>query len=149
MSVEERLGRLAYVRSSIGAIKAARRTMKIKVDGRVWFEGKASCVLFGNVGTITGGLKVFPDARPDDGLLEIGVVTARSAAEWLRVLSRVIRHNPDQSPMVRMTRGRTATVRLDRSARYELDGGPRTKADKLEVHIDPGVLWVCVPGATD
>ncbi len=145
---KERLGRLAYIRSAIGATKAPRRQVKIKVDGQVWFEGKASCVLFGNVGTVTGGLHVFPDARPDDGFLEIGVVTARSATEWLRVLSRVVGRHPDQSPLVDITRGRRATVTLDRPTRYEIDGGPRTKTDKLRVTIDPGALWVSVPSTT-
>ncbi len=140
-----RLGRVAYIRSALDAVKEARRPMKIKVDGELWFDGKASCVLFGNVGTVTGGLKVFPDAKPDDGLLEIGVVTAESATEWVRVLARVVAHNPDRSPMVSVTRGHKVTVDIDKPMRYEIDGGARTKAERLKVSLEPHALWVCVP----
>jgi diacylglycerol kinase family enzyme len=119
--------------------------MKIKVDGRLWFDGKASCVLFGNVGTVTGGLRIFPDARPDDGLLEIGVVTAQRGLDWLRVLARIVSHDPDKSPMVHMTHGRKVSVRLDRSLPYELDGGARTKTRKLRVRVEPSAVSVCVP----
>ena len=111
--------------------------MKIKVDGRVWFDGKASCVLFGNVGTVTGGLRIFPDARPDDGVLEIGVVTAHRPLDWLRVLTRIVSHDPDKSPMVHLTHGRKFSVRLDRSLPYELDGG---------AHEDPQVARPCRAG---
>lgn len=138
-------GRIAYVQSGLQALKSGRRQMTIKVDGHVWFEGKASCVLFGNVGTITGGVCVFPDARPDDGVLEVGVVTARRWLDWLRVLSRIVEREPSKSPMVDMTHGRKVSVRFERPLIYELDGGARPKTDKLRVRIEQGAVTVCVP----
>jgi len=147
-ATKSRFGRAAYFGSGARAMKAARRRMKVKVDGKLFFDGKASCVLFGNVGTVTGGLRIFPDAQPDDGILEIGVVTAHRWTDWLRVLTRIITHNPDRSPMVNMTHGRKVSVRLDRSSPYELDGGARTKTRKLRVRIEPAAVCVCVPDAT-
>ena len=144
-AAKERFGRLAYFGSGARAMKTGRCRMKIKVDGQLWFDGKASCVLFGNVGTVAAGLRIFPDARPDDGLLEIGVVTAHRWSDWLRVLTRIVSHDPDQSPMVRLTHGRKFTVRLDRSLPYELDGGARTKTRKLRVRVKPAAVCVCVP----
>jgi diacylglycerol kinase (ATP) len=144
-AAKERFGRLAYFGSSARAMRSGRRQMKIKVDGQLWFDGKASCVLFGNVGTVTGGLCIFPDARPDDGLLEIGVLTAHRWSDWLRVLTRIVSHHPDASPMVHMTRGRKCSVRLDRSLPYELDGGARTKTRKLRVRVKPAAVCVCMP----
>ncbi len=146
-AAKKRLGRVAYFGSSARAMRAGRRQMKIKVDGKLWFDGKASCVLFGNVGTVTGGLCIFPDARPDDGLLEIGVVTAHRWSDWLRVLTRIVAHDPDGSPMVNMTHGRKVSVRLERSMPYELDGGARRKTRKLRVRVEPASVCVCVPDA--
>jgi len=146
-AAKKRLGRVAYVRSTVKATKSKPRRMKIKVDGQVWFADKASCVLFGNIGTITGGLRVFPDAQPDDGYLQIGVVTAQGKMDWLRVLSRIVTHDPANSPMVHITRGRKASVKFDDSLPYQLDGGARTKTDKLRVSIEPKAVWVCVPEA--
>lgn len=144
-AAKQRFGRLAYFGSSARAMRSGRRQMKIKVDGRPWFEGKASCVLFGNVGTITGGLRIFPDARPDDGILEVGVVTARGLVDWLRVMTRIVSHQPAKSPMVHMTHGRKFSVRLDHELPYELDGGERTTVRKLRVRVQPGAVCVCVP----
>jgi diacylglycerol kinase family enzyme len=144
-ATKKRLGRAAYVRSGVRAAKSKPTRLKIKVDGQVWFSDAATCVLFGNIGTITGGLRVFPDAQPDDGFLEVGVVTAHGKMDWLRVLGRIVTHDPESSPMVKLTRGRKATVRFDSPLRYELDGGARSKADKLRVRIEPGAISVCVP----
>jgi YegS/Rv2252/BmrU family lipid kinase len=142
---KKRLGRVAYFRSTVRAVKGQRRRMKIKVDGQIWFAGKASCVLFGNIGTITGGLCVFPDARPDDGVIEIGVVTARGGLDWLRVLGRIVTHDPESSPMVSITHGRKASVRFDGPMPYQIDGGARSTTDRLRVHVEPNAVWVCVP----
>jgi diacylglycerol kinase (ATP) len=147
-AAKSRVGRAADLGSGARPLKAARRQMKVKVDGKLWFDGKASCVLFGNVGTVTGRLRIFPDARPDDGILEIGVFTAHRWTDWLRVLTRIITHNPDRSPMVNMTHGRKVSVRLDRSSPYELDGGARTKTRNLRVRVEPAAVCVCVPDET-
>lgn len=142
---KERFGRLAYVQSGVQAMRARRCRMTIKVDGDPWFDGKASCVLFANVGTVAGGLKIFPDAKPDDGILEIGVVTAKGWLDWLRVLSRVVARDTTRSPMLATTQGRKISVRLGRSMPYELDGGARKKTKKLKVRVVPAAVVVCVP----
>lgn len=144
---KKRLGRLAYFRSSVKAMRAKAVRMKIKVDGITWFDGKATAVLLGNVGTITGGFKVFPDASDHDGRLEVGVVTARSAWQWVRVLSRVVSGDPEGSPFVEMTRGKKVVVRLSRRLAYELDGGDRTPAKRLKVRAVAGGITVRVPRA--
>src|SRR5215475_2403922 len=36
--------------------------MKIRLDGTKWFRGRATCVLLGNFGTVTGGIRAFPNA---------------------------------------------------------------------------------------
>jgi diacylglycerol kinase family enzyme len=47
---------------------------EIEVDGKDWYEGQTSLVLFGNVGEVFAGVKAFDNAQPDDGL-------SRSASE--------------------------------------------------------------------
>ncbi len=142
-----RLGRVAYLWSSVKAMRARRVRMKIRIDDTVWFKGKASCVLIGNIGTVTGGLVVFPDASPADGALEVGVVTARGAWQWIRVFSRLIEGDPHLSPLVDLTHAKRIVVKLRRRRSYELDGGIRPAAKRLTVHVEPAAISVCVPGA--
>ena len=145
---KKRLGRLAYFRSSVHAMRARAVGMTVRVDGAPWFAGKASAVLVGNLGTVRGGFKVFPEASERDGMLEVGVVTAHSVWQWLRVLSRVARGRPERSPFVEMTRGKKIVVRMSRPLAYELDGGVRSAAKKLKVRVAAGAITVRAPRAT-
>ena len=143
--LKERLGRLAYVWSGSRNLREDAFEAEIQVDGLDWFDGRATCILLGNVGDLFGGVTVFPDARPDDGQLELGVVTAEGVVQWARTLARTAAGDPALSPFVRATRARKVKVRLDRKVRYELDGGDRTKVKAFKVEVEPGALQLCVP----
>ena len=146
---KSRLGSLAYVRTGASAIRVDPEPVHVLVDGVTFFEGPASCVLVGNVSRATGGLLVFEHAEPDDGLLDVGVVTADGAVQWLRVLTRVALHRGAGSPFVRTLQGQTVDVRFERPAVYELDGGTRSATDRLRFEVKPAAVSICVPdGAT-
>ena len=140
-----RLGSFAYVRSGVSAVQAPAEPMHVLVDGVTLFEGPASCVLVGNVPRATGGLLVFNDAEPDDGLLDVGVVTAEGAWQWLRVLSRAALHRAPGSSFVRILQGRTIDVRFEQPVVYEVDGGVRPPTDRLRFEVQPGAVTVRVP----
>jgi YegS/Rv2252/BmrU family lipid kinase len=146
--LKKRWGRLAYFWTGVKATRAKSQRIRIKVDGTVWYSGKASCVLFGSLGTLTGGLVAFPDADPTDGLLELGVVTAEKPVEWARIMTRLVSGNAGRSPLTRMTRGRKVDVRFDKPTIYELDGGARKEPTRhLRAQVEPGVIFVHTPEA--
>jgi len=144
-NLKDRFGRAAYVWSGARNLRTEGFGARIEVDGVEWYDGQATCILVGNLGSLFGGVEVFPDARPDDGQLELGVVTAEGVVQWARTLARTAAGDPTLSPFVRATRAREVKVRLDRKVRYELDGGDRTKLKKFKVEVEPGALQVCVP----
>jgi len=120
---------------------------EIKVDGVGWYKGKASCILLGNVGDLFGGVEVFEDARPDDGKLEVGVVTAEGALEWGRMIARAVVGTATNSPFAQATKARSVKVKLSRKVLYELDGGDRAKVKAFKVKVEAGAITVCVPWA--
>jgi YegS/Rv2252/BmrU family lipid kinase len=143
--LKERIGRVAYVWSGTRSLRHDAFTAEITIDGTEWFDGRATCILLGNLGEVFGGIEVFPDARPDDGRLEVGVVTAEGVVQWARTLARTAAGDPVRSPFVRATKARTVEAKLDRKVRYELDGGDRTKIRSFKAKIEPGALQLCVP----
>jgi diacylglycerol kinase (ATP) len=143
--MKNRVGRLAYLYTGARNLSAGRRKAAIKVDGRPFFSGRLSCVLVGNVSKVFGGIEVFAEARPDDGMLEVGLVTAKNPAEWARALGRIATARPRKSPFIRATRGCRITVRFDRACPYELDGGARKAVRKLRIKVRPRSVRICVP----
>ena len=89
--MKDRLGRAAYVITGIRNLGARRVKATVEVDGAPFYKGKVSCVLAANVGKILGGIEAFPEARPDDGRLELGVVTAGNPVQWARTFARLAR----------------------------------------------------------
>lgn len=144
-SLKSRFGRLAYIVSGARSLRKSAVQARVKVDGTKWFDDPATCVLFGNVGRLFGGITVFPDARVDDGRLELGIVTAQGWWQWLRTLVRTAFGKPERSPFVEVTSGERFTVRFDRPVTYELDGGDRKKTKKLAVQVERKAVTVCVP----
>ena len=144
-NLKDRLGKLAYVWAGIRHVNGRAPRAKVRIDGRKWFDDDASCVLVGNVGTITGGIHAFDDARPDDGWLDVGVATAQGALQWARALGTMAVGRSDRSPFVRMTRARTVEVKLASKLEYELDGGARKPVKHLVVEVVPAAVTICVP----
>ena len=144
-SLKDHLGRAAYIITGAKHLRGTRARARIEVDGKKWFKGRVGCVLVGNVGSLFGGITVFDQARPDDGRLELGVVTARGALQWIRALARTAAGEPERSPFVELTSGRKIDVRLDRPMPYELDGGARASTKRLRIRVEPDAVVVCVP----
>jgi YegS/Rv2252/BmrU family lipid kinase len=144
-ALKDRLGRAAYVWTGAKHLRERRFTAKVRVDGSTWFSGKAGCVLVGNIGQVVGGIDVFEGATPDDGLLDVGVVTANGVTQWARALVRAAAGSADRSPFVQTTQARKVRVKLDREVAYELDGGAKRATDRLKIRIEPAAVTVCVP----
>ena len=144
-ALKDRLGRAAYVWTGSQNLRAKPFKAKIEVDGVPWYAGDASCILFGNVGRLFGGVEVFSEARPDDGRLELGVVNADGVTDWLRAIARTAAGHPERSPLVQATSGVKIKVKLSRKVLYEIDGGDREKVKSFTVKVQPAAITICVP----
>jgi diacylglycerol kinase family enzyme len=102
-------------------------------------------VLVANVSTIVGGLSPFERARPDDGVLELGVVEAHGALQWARVFGRMAVGKVEGSPLTRTTSARRITIKAKEKLPYELDGGHRGSAKKLKITVRPAAAILAVP----
>jgi diacylglycerol kinase (ATP) len=147
--LKDKIGRVAYVWTGMRELGRKPFEATIKVDGSSWYEGKASCVLLGNLGELFAGVEAFEDAQPDDGMLELGVVTADSVLDWARTIARTATGSTTTSPFVRATKARSVQVTFDRKILYEVDGGDRKPVKKLDVEIEPAAIEVCIPAGSE
>jgi len=145
--LKDRFGRLAYVWTASKSLRDEPFRARIEIDDELWYKGKASCVLLGNVGSLFGGIDAFDNARPDDGLLEVGVTNAEGVGQWASTVARTAVGSTATSPFVQVTKAKKVRVELDRKVAYELDGGLREPVRVLKVRIQPGAITVRVPRA--
>jgi diacylglycerol kinase (ATP) len=138
----------AYLVGGARGMRRALMRVEISVDGRPVHRGRARTVLIGNLGRLQGGLELLPDARPDDGLLDVAVVAPRNPVDWVRLLTRGVtgRHRPDHR--LRTWQGREVDVRTHRRQPRQVDGDLVDDGDRLHATVEPGALVLRVPGAT-
>ena len=104
-------------------------------------------MLIGNLGRLQGGLPVMPDARPDDGLLDVAVLKTRSLLDWLGLAARVLLRRRRKDPQLELFQARRIEIDCDRPQPVERDGDPAGSRDHLVVEVVPKALTLCVPPA--
>ncbi|MDT0157300.1 diacylglycerol kinase family protein [Microbacterium sp. ARD32] len=152
--LKDRAGWLAYV-EAMGRALTAAETMDIslRVD-----EGEEQAVsghtlLIGNCGAIQGGVTLLPDAVPDDGRLDLLLVSAESAAQWARTLRAIVWDNgirrliggDDETvdtDAARHLTGERIRAWLSTPTAFEIDGEEAGDITGLEVRVQPGALRV-------
>ena len=143
--LKDRIGRLAYFYTGTKNLSARRVKAIVEVDGKLFFKGKVSCVFVGNMGKGLGGVEIFNQAKPDDGLLELAVVTAKNPMDWARTLTRITQGKAEMSPFVEITRGKEFRFQFKRRFPYEIDGSARSAVKKMQVKVHPASITICVP----
>jgi len=146
--LKDRFGRLAYIWTASKNLRAKPFKARIDINGELWYKGSASCILLGNVGSLFGGIEAFDSAKPDDGLLEVGVTNAEGLGQWARTIARTAVGTTAKSPFVQVTKAKKIRIRLDREVAYELDGGDREPAKTLKIKVEPGAITVRIPNAS-
>ncbi|HXS63219.1 MAG TPA: diacylglycerol kinase family protein [Streptosporangiaceae bacterium] len=144
-TMKARTGRFAYLVAGAASLAVRPVQAVVKVDGERFYRGRVSCVLVGNVSKTMGGINVFPAAEPDDGILDLGIVTASNPAQWASVFARIGLGKADGSRYVRFARGTKFTATFDRPIRYQVDGGNRKFVTKLRLKAHPAAVSICVP----
>jgi diacylglycerol kinase (ATP) len=147
--LKDRFGRLAYIWTASKHLRGDPFKARIEVNGELWYKGKASCILLGNIGSLFGGVEIFDNAHPDDGLLELGVTNAEGLGEWARTMAHTAIGTTTESPFVQATKAERVDVELNRKVRYELDGGERATVKRLKAKVEPSAITVRVPEVAD
>jgi YegS/Rv2252/BmrU family lipid kinase len=141
-----KVGWLAYL---AGAARALRRTPHVRftitVDDAAPVRRHALGVLVGNVGQVQGGLRLLPDAQPDDGVIDVGVLMPRTWRDWPILLVRILRGRVAQGPQAELLRGHRIDIHADRMVPVEYDGDYAGEAAKLNVRVLARAISVCVP----
>jgi YegS/Rv2252/BmrU family lipid kinase len=145
--LKERLGAVAYVLSGFRHLRRRATRFRLGLDDR-GIERTGQGVLIGNLGRLQGGLPVMPDARPDDGLLDVAVLQTRTVLDWLALAARVVARRPRRDPRLELFQARRVEVSCDRPQPVERDGEPAEARDHLVVEVVPAALTLCVPQAT-
>jgi diacylglycerol kinase (ATP) len=111
----------------------------LELDGERW-ETEAMLVAVGNGSSYGGGMRVCPDARLDDGLLDVTVLGPISKPEFLRVFPSVYKGTHVHHRAVTVRRARTVVLSSPGVTAYA--DGERVAALPVRCDAVPAALQV-------
>ena len=125
----------------------------IQIDDRPMIRKRMRTVLFANCGRLPAGLVLAPDARLDDGTLDVAILDARGGiAGWTELAGQVwlqgTRINAPTLPdswragRIDHSHGSSVEVRVETAQRVQIDGELLGYASELRAWVEPGAVRV-------
>lgn len=161
--LKAKIGYLAYCVAALKPLLGGDRMKMTLVSDDHAERVNAHTVIVGNCGELAGKMSLFPDARPDDGIIDVVVMRPKDALGWLHIWSRILaqivakafftvtrrgRKLTGQGRDLRKLRyfqGRSVSVSFERPEQFEVDGDLVGEVTEFRVTLDPTSLTVRVP----
>jgi diacylglycerol kinase family enzyme/membrane-associated phospholipid phosphatase len=143
--MKARMGSSAYVVSALRQVRYPAVRVEITVDDGEPMHYRARTVVIGNVGAITAGIPLIPDARIDDGLLDVVVIAPVRTWGWLALLWRVLTRRRRTDHRLDRMRGRSVVLKAEKPTPRQLDGDTIPDGQEIRAEVFAGTLLVRVP----
>ena len=157
--LKKAIGWVAYVEGGIRALPTLFEKMHVIVDNREPRRLKLVSLLIGNAGWLPGNISLMPDAKLDDGLLDVAAVGPRRFWNWIDFWGRVAFANENIRPnkIGRQLMDATANVKTlenltgsrirvqpERPVHLQLDGDVLGMVSEAEFVVVPKAVTVRV-----
>jgi diacylglycerol kinase family enzyme len=143
-TTKARIGWPAYLMGAAKHLRDRPMRLSITIDDKPPVRRRARSVLIANVGRLQGGVTLLTEAEPDDGWLDVAVLTPRTLGHWA-ALAWALARRRGSVPRMEVFRGRRIEITSNRSQPRELDGDLIEPGRSLLAEIKPESLWLCVP----
>lgn len=140
-----KLGSVAYLIGIIHTLFTFKpTTMTVHIDDETFTYDRIWLAAISNVNSYGGGIRICPEARADDGLLDICLVHGCNRFTLLRLLPTVFTGKHVHLPQVVLKRGKKIRVQPGHSVLTIGDGEP-VGSGMFEAELHPKHIRMCVP----
>jgi len=138
-------GMISYMKITLNEFRSYKpQTYKITIDG-VSMEKHALMIIFANSDQFGFNTRIAPQAKVDDGLLDICVFKKMPAAQLINVGYHLLRGTPAKSGYAEYFRGKEITIENIADPLMNIDGEPKIIGSPVKINIKPLALCVIVP----
>jgi diacylglycerol kinase family enzyme len=143
--LKKAVGWPAYFVSATKHLHDRGLRVSIRIDGGDPIHRRVRTVVVGNVGKLQGGLLLIPDAKPDDGCLDVVLIAPRNGFDWMLVAARILRRATIPDRRMERLRGKHILIEASRTGPRQLDGDVIADGNSMNIQIEPGALAVKGP----
>ncbi|MDQ0754624.1 diacylglycerol kinase family protein [Arthrobacter sp. B3I4] len=142
--LKKAVGWLAYTEAGVRHLPGRRKRVSISLDDQPEQSRKIRSVLFANCGLIPGGIDFIPQAMIDDGVLDVVVMSPRSAIGWVAMYWKIVLKHKRNLPVMTYYRSGKIVITCAEPMPTQVDGDPSGDATTLTVRVAPHSLLVRV-----
>jgi YegS/Rv2252/BmrU family lipid kinase len=139
------VGWAAYGEAGVRHLFAAPRWARFRIDDGEWQSRRVRSVMAANCGILTAGMVLVPQAKINDGVLDIVVMSPRSTLEWALMAAKVVFRQRRDLPVIEFFAAKKVRVEFHEPIESQVDGDGTGLITAFESQILPGVLSVRVP----
>jgi diacylglycerol kinase family enzyme/membrane-associated phospholipid phosphatase len=143
--LKAQIGWTAYLVSAAKNINHPSVRVRIALDDDEPIERRVRTVVIGNVGMLQANIPLLPDARPDDGLIDVVVIAPRRVTQWPLVFWRVMTRTKRTEMYLERFTARKVEITAAVDVQRQLDGDGIGAGKFLCAEVEPGALVVRVP----
>jgi YegS/Rv2252/BmrU family lipid kinase len=140
--LKDRMGWLAYVEAGIRKLPGKPVRATVRMEGKHPVKRRIRSVMIGNCGRLMGGIEIFPEAKIDDGLLDLLVLAPRGRFGWLGVIAGIFGRRKNKRQSAEYFQGKSAEVTLEHEQEFQLDGDHVGAGKHMAIRLEPGALRI-------
>lgn len=141
--LKAKVGWLAYSEAGFRHLPGKRKKISIALDGGNEQTRSVRSVLFANCGKLQG-LDLVPEAKIDDGVLDVVMLSPRSAAGWAWIFLKTAFRARGTIPVMGFYPSAKLAVRCHEPMNTQIDGDGTGLVNGLRVEVRPGSLKIRV-----
>lgn len=142
--LKSRAGWLAYSEAGLRHLGGARHEVTVTLDGGTTKRFKVRSVMVANCGMLTGGLELLPEAKLDDGLLDVVVLSPKHALDWARIAAKTLVRSKRPIPVLETEQATRVSIRLAEPMPSQLDGDATGDVVAIDARVQPDTLTVMI-----
>jgi diacylglycerol kinase family enzyme len=101
-------------------------------------------VIIANVGRLQGGVRLLTEAEPDDGKLDVAILSPNNLSHWAALGWAVLRRR-ERVPLMERYTAERVEIRSSRAQPRQLDGDLIAPGRTMKIRVRPRALLLCVP----
>ncbi|WP_122980503.1 diacylglycerol/lipid kinase family protein [Actinoplanes teichomyceticus] len=141
---KKHIGWPAYVFGAAKHLLDRPMRVRIRLDGGAPMPRRPRTVIVGNVGRLQGGVRLLKRAAPDDGQLDVAVISPNNLFSWARLIAAVASRRERVPKMETFTASRVE-IYSNRAQPRQLDGDLIAPGKAMKISVRHRALLLCVP----
>jgi diacylglycerol kinase (ATP) len=138
--LKKMVGSAAYFLGAAQSLGTGPYDLTVTIDDAEPVQRSAVLALVGNVGTLQAGIRIFPDASPTDGKLDVLIGNPATVSDWAKVATGLL-GGANVEPL-EYAQGHKVVIESTEPIPYQLDGDAEGDTNRLEAEAVPAGLRV-------